>query len=107
MFKVSHATVIDVGLVGPKARLKSVADGQLVNIPALPDDYRYGAHRFDPSAFWLYASRKGQVKPKGRSDSGSRGAEKSHAVTSSGDRTVNRHRWVGSYSAKVYERNIV
>ena len=31
--KVSHATVIDVGLVGPKARLKSVVDGQQVNIP--------------------------------------------------------------------------
>ena len=33
--KVSWATQIDPGLVGPKARLKSVADGQLVNIPAL------------------------------------------------------------------------
>ena len=32
--KVSHATSIDVGLVGPKVRLKSVADGQQVNIPA-------------------------------------------------------------------------
>ena len=31
--KVSHATIIDVGLVGPKARLKSVVDGQQVNIP--------------------------------------------------------------------------
>jgi hypothetical protein len=34
--KVSWATQIDPGLVGPKVRLKSVADGQLVNIPALP-----------------------------------------------------------------------
>ncbi len=34
--KVSWATQIDPGLVGPKARLKSVVDGQLVNIPALP-----------------------------------------------------------------------
>ena len=33
--KVSWATQIDPGLVGPKVRLKSVADGQLVNIPAL------------------------------------------------------------------------
>ena len=33
--KVSHATSIDVGLVGPKVRLRSVADGQQVNIPAL------------------------------------------------------------------------
>ena len=32
--KVSWATQIDPGLVGPKARLKSVVDGQLVNIPA-------------------------------------------------------------------------
>ena len=36
--KVSHATSIGVGLVGPKARLKSVADGQQVNIPALSVD---------------------------------------------------------------------
>ena len=34
--KVSHATLIGVGLVGPKARLKSVVDGQQVNIP-VPD----------------------------------------------------------------------
>jgi hypothetical protein len=33
MFKVSQATLIDLGLVGPKARLKSVTDGQQVNIP--------------------------------------------------------------------------
>ena len=39
--KVSHATSIGVGLVGPKARLKSVADGQQVNIPA-PRTYRPG-----------------------------------------------------------------
>lgn len=34
--KVSHATIIDVGLVGPKMRPKGVVDGQQVNIPALP-----------------------------------------------------------------------
>ena len=33
--KVSWATDVVPGLVGPKARLKSVVDGQLVNIPAL------------------------------------------------------------------------
>ena len=33
--KVSWATNVVPGLVGPKARLKSVVDGQLVNIPAL------------------------------------------------------------------------
>ena len=34
--KVSRATRIDPGLVGPKARPKGVVDGQQVNIPALP-----------------------------------------------------------------------
>gem|GEM_PF-3112281 len=33
MPKVSQATVIVLGLVGPKVRLKGVADGQQVNIP--------------------------------------------------------------------------
>ena len=33
--KVSRATQIVPGLVGPKARPKGVADGQQVNIPAL------------------------------------------------------------------------
>ncbi len=32
--KVSYATLIDVGLVGPKPRAKAVGDGQPVNIPA-------------------------------------------------------------------------
>ena len=31
--KVSHAMLINVGLVGPKARQKCVVDGQQVNIP--------------------------------------------------------------------------
>ena len=34
--KVSYATLIGVGLVGPKLRAKAVGDGQLVNIPAPP-----------------------------------------------------------------------
>ncbi len=34
--KVSDARSVRVGLVGPKARLESVADGQPVNIP-VPD----------------------------------------------------------------------
>ena len=34
MSKVSRATLIDAGLVGPKARTKVVVDGQQVNIPA-------------------------------------------------------------------------
>ena len=33
-YKVSWAMIINPGLVGPKARLKSVVDGQQVNIPA-------------------------------------------------------------------------
>ncbi len=36
--KVSRATVIVPGLVGPKARRSSVADGQQVNIP-VPDSF--------------------------------------------------------------------
>ena len=32
--EVSYATLIGVGLVGPKPRGKPVGDGQLVNIPA-------------------------------------------------------------------------
>ncbi len=32
--KVSYATVVDVGLGGPKLRAKAVSDGQLVSIPA-------------------------------------------------------------------------
>ena len=31
--KVSYATVIDVGLVGPKEMAKAVSDGHMVNIP--------------------------------------------------------------------------
>ena len=31
--KVSQATLIGLGLVGPKTRPKGVVDGQLVNIP--------------------------------------------------------------------------
>lgn len=38
--KVSWATDVVPGLVGPKTRLKGVADGQLVNIPALPFSHR-------------------------------------------------------------------
>ena len=33
--EVSWATVVDPGLVGPKARPKGVVDGQQVNIPVL------------------------------------------------------------------------
>ena len=35
MSKVSMAMSVNHGLVGPKERLKSVSDGQQVNIPVL------------------------------------------------------------------------
>jgi len=35
MSKVSMAMAVNHGLVGPKERLKSVSDGQQVNIPVL------------------------------------------------------------------------
>jgi hypothetical protein len=39
--KVSWGRFVRPGLVGPKARLKSVVDGQTVNIP-LPPLWSYG-----------------------------------------------------------------
>lgn len=45
--KVSWATYVAPGLVGPKTRPKGVADGQLVNIPALPFSHRYGRTEHD------------------------------------------------------------
>ena len=36
--KVSWGRFVRPGLVGPKVRLKSVIDGQQVNIPVLPID---------------------------------------------------------------------
>ena len=37
--KVSVALAINHGLGGPKAMVKTAADGKLVNTPALPRDY--------------------------------------------------------------------
>ena len=53
--KVSHATVIGVGLVGPKARPKGVTDGHQVNIPELHGD-RSGLQIDSLTGLW---SRKG------------------------------------------------
>ena len=39
--KVSVALAINHGLGGPKAMAKAAADGQLVNIPALPHNYPF------------------------------------------------------------------
>ena len=53
--KVSWATKIDPGLGDPKPRLKSVGDGQAVNIRLLRRDFD-GVTLFQTSsAFWLYA----------------------------------------------------
>ncbi len=43
--EVSYATLIGVGLVGPKLRPKGVSDGQLVNIPAPLVSLGYRRHR--------------------------------------------------------------
>ncbi len=40
--KVSLAMTISQGLGGPKAKPKGVADGQPVNIPALPSKFLQG-----------------------------------------------------------------
>lgn len=70
--KVSHATFIGVGLVGPKARPKGVADGQQVNIPA-PRRYRQrelldsliGLCLFHPGLLQLSLEWKRYVDRKG------------------------------------------
>ena len=54
--KVSWATQIDPGLVGPKARPKGVVDGQLVNIPAPRIVYCLLTHFRGRSVLWLCAS---------------------------------------------------
>ncbi len=51
--KGSWATKIVPGLVGPKARPKGVADGKLVNIPALWKDFDGVTHPVILSVFWL------------------------------------------------------
>ena len=56
---------------------------------------------------WLWTSRKAQANPQGQAHAEKESAEKSLEVTSRRPRTVNRHRWVGSKSAKAYERTLV
>ncbi len=51
--KVSRATRIVPGLVGPKARQKCVADGQQVNIPALPCVSDGVTHRSTDRGSWI------------------------------------------------------
>ena len=67
--KVSVALAINHGLGGPKAIPKGAADGQLVNIPALPYDYPLRAKEislrellvFHPLREVKRAPREGQV----------------------------------------------
>ena len=47
MSKVSDGRLIRVGLVGPKPRLRSVGDGQQVNIPVPPAGAMGGHSRVD------------------------------------------------------------
>ena len=47
MSKVSDGRLIRVGLVGPKPRLRSVGDGQQVNIPVPPGGAMGGRSRVD------------------------------------------------------------
>ena len=51
--KVSWATLIVPGLVGPKPRLKSVGDGQQVDIPVLPPRF-YGDAGQNPLQIFDY-----------------------------------------------------
>jgi len=57
--KVSRATRIVPGLVGPKTRPKGVADGQQVNIPALPYFFDGVTHGSTGRASWNEASGMG------------------------------------------------
>ncbi len=51
--KVSDGRLIRVGLVGPKARPKGVADGQQVNIP-VPSGWSDGVtQKGSPACYWI------------------------------------------------------
>jgi hypothetical protein len=51
--KVSWATVIDPGLVGPKGMVKTALDGQLVNIPALLSYSKIGRSVVYKAHYWI------------------------------------------------------
>ena len=51
--KVSWARVIRPGLVGPKARLKSVVDGKQVNIPVPELWSDAGVEKGSRSSYWI------------------------------------------------------
>ena len=109
--KVSWATQIDPGLVGPKLRPRGVGDGQQVNIPALPHFCFVGAFLCSKSVFWLYAFTDSnvsmQMKPQGGINSCKIGTKKSLETLKVRDpyrkpTQVGRHK-----CAKVYERTLV
>jgi hypothetical protein len=52
--KVSVALAINHGLGGPKAMVKTAADGQLVNIPALLCDYLLCAKEISKRALLVW-----------------------------------------------------
>jgi len=72
--KVSRATRIVPGLVGPKARPKGVVDGQQVNIPALPCVSNGGTHRSTDRVSWnetlgtqgCLVGKSARHKPRGK-----------------------------------------
>ena len=51
--KVSSAMNINRGLVGPKLMAKAEGDGQLVNIPALPKDFKTGRSLVYRAHYWI------------------------------------------------------
>ena len=52
--KVSVALAINHGLGGPKAMVKTAADGKLVNIPARPHDHNQGTKEINRSALLVW-----------------------------------------------------
>ena len=96
-----------MGKSGPKARLKSVVDGQLVEIPVLLINRTVGTQRERVSREWKNRSKAGNGhvgKSAWRNVKSRKGAKKSSeahkpAVEKSHysftkTRTVNRHRWM-------------
>ena len=62
--KVSWATLIVPGLVGPKPRLKSVGDGQQVDIPVLPPRFHGDAEQKSEQIFDYICSTKCELGNK-------------------------------------------
>ena len=112
--KVSSATTIDGGLVGPKPMVKTAGDGQQVNIPALSYNFNGGTKRSMPGAlldlrYWctevflrqirgtalMQTSRIDEMFWFARINSCEEPSQKIFSGQDLRNRTVNRHRWVG------------